>query len=104
MYSHLLIPPLGIPYTLGDTMAAIQASLRLDAASPDGLHTLWAFEGRITYKKSSKKIDWSRDWWHYALQAPLMLGGNFDEVTGDVEVIDLADPQFTCSVKLLRVY
>ena len=41
MYSHLLVPPLGVPYTLGDTMAAIAASLRVDAASPDGLHTLF---------------------------------------------------------------
>jgi perosamine synthetase len=41
MYSHLLIPPLGVPYTLGDTMAAIAASLRPDTASPRGLHALF---------------------------------------------------------------
>jgi hypothetical protein len=34
----------------------------------------------------------------------LLAGGGFDEVTGDIYVIDLRDPKFQVSATLLRLY
>ncbi len=72
---------------------------------PDGMKSLWAFEGKVVYKKKLKDVKWDESWWYQAAMIPLGLAtGSFDEVTGDVYVVDLTDPQFVCKVKLLRVY
>lgn len=71
----------------------------------DGLRSLWAFEGRVKYKKKLKDVDWSESWaYHAAALSAGLLTGSFDETTGDIYVVDLTDPQFVCNVKLLRVY
>lgn len=80
----------------------------------DGMRSEWAFEGRIVYthKKKPNEIT-AKDALGMAAMGALsgLTGGwvpagsgNFDETTGEVEIIDLTQPRFTCKVKLLRVY
>lgn len=72
---------------------------------PDGIRSTWAFEGRVTYKKKLSDFELQKDWWYLLAMAPASLAtGNFDEVTGEVDLVDLRNPQFLCKVKLLRVY
>jgi hypothetical protein len=72
---------------------------------PDGIRSTWAFEGRVTYKKKLSDMRLDKDGWYLAGMLPLsLLAGNFDEVTGVVEVVDLRNPEFVCKVRLLRVY
>jgi hypothetical protein len=71
----------------------------------DGIRSVWAFEGRVVYRKKVRDIHLDKDWWYFAASAPLsLITGNFDETTGDVYVVDLHDPKYTCAVRLLRVY
>ncbi len=71
----------------------------------DGIRSAWAFEGRVVYRKKARDIHLEKDWWYFAASAPLsLITGNFDETTGDVYVVDLHDPKYTCAVRLLRVY
>lgn len=71
----------------------------------DGIRSAWAFEGRVVYRKKVRDIHLEKDWWYFAASAPLsLISGNFDETTGDVYVVDLHDPKYTCAVRLLRVY
>jgi hypothetical protein len=71
----------------------------------DGIRSVWAFEGRVVYRKKAREIHLEKDWWYFAASAPLsLITGNFDETTGDVYVVDLHDPKYTCAVRLLRVY
>ncbi|MBI3182587.1 MAG: TonB C-terminal domain-containing protein [Myxococcales bacterium] len=72
---------------------------------PEGLRSLWAFEGKVIYRKKLKDVKWDESWWYHAAMLPAgLVTGNFDEMTGDVYVVDLTDPQFVCNVRLLRVY
>ncbi len=92
--------------------SAPQAILQLPSPKPggagihsDGLRSEWAFEGRVLYKKKLKDMHLKDDWWYLAVSSPLALvTGNFDETNGDVYVVDLRDPKYTCTVRLLRVY
>jgi len=69
----------------------------------DGIRTQWAFEGRVVLRRKLKDVDAK-----YAANVPLallgLMGGTFEETTGEIQVADFANPQFTCAVKLLRVY
>jgi TonB-like protein len=76
-----------------------------------GIKSVWRFEGRVKFKRPLKE-------WNavtgalttgvvsalYGLACP-GLGPplTFDAATGELELIDLAHPKFTCQVKLLRV-
>lgn len=72
---------------------------------PDGIRSTWAFEGRITYKKSAKKLNLADDGWYLLGAGALgLLSGTFDEVNGTMDVVDLRNPEFTCKVRLLKVY
>ncbi len=92
--------------------SAPKAILQLPSPKPggagihsDGLRSEWAFEGRIHYKKKLRDMHLKDDWWYLAASSPLaLLTGNFDETTGDVYVVDLHDPKYSCTVRLLRVY
>lgn len=75
------------------------------------IKSVWRFEGRVKFKRPLKE-------WNavtgvlttgvvstlYGLACP-GLGPpiTFDPVTGELELIDLAHPKFTCQVKLIRV-
>lgn len=78
---------------------------------PTGLRSLWRFEGRVKFKRPIKE-------WNpftgsltgtlvgalYGLACPgLGPPVTFDAATGQMELIDLAHPKFTCQVKLIRV-
>ncbi len=81
---------------------------------PDGIRTVWAFEGRVIFKHKVKRDQLTaRDWAGLAgMQALSALTnnwvpgalGNFDETTGELEIIDLTKPRFVCNVRLLRIY
>jgi hypothetical protein len=72
---------------------------------PEGIRSTWSFEGRVVYQKKLRDIDLKKDWWYYAVTAPLALvTGSFDETTGDIYTTDFRNPKFACKVKLLRVY
>lgn len=72
---------------------------------PDGMHSVWAFKGRVTYKRDLGDAKLLEDGWYVGLMAvPALLTGNFDEVTGKVEYVDLRHPKYECRVQLLEVY
>ena len=78
---------------------------------PTGMKSVWRFEGRVKFKRPLKE-------WNpltggltgtlvgalYGLACP-GLGPpiTYDAATGQLELIDLAHPKFTCTVKLVRV-
>jgi len=78
---------------------------------PTGMKSVWRFEGRVKFKRPLKE-------WNpltggltgtlvgalYGLACP-GLGPpiTYDAATGQMELIDLAHPRFTCTVKLVRV-
>lgn len=80
----------------------------------DGMRTEWAFEGRIVYTHKKKPNELTaKDALGMAAMGALSgltggwvpaSSGSFDETTGEMEVVDLTQPRFTCKVKLLRVY
>lgn len=72
---------------------------------PDGLRSVWAFKGKVTYKRSVGEVKLKEDWWYLLGALPTnLLTGNFDEVFGTVEYIDLRYPKYECHVSLLQVY
>ena len=72
---------------------------------PEGIRSAWSFEGRVIYQKKLRDVDLKKDWWYYAVTAPLALvTGSFEETTGDIYTTDFRNPKFVCRVKLLRVY
>jgi hypothetical protein len=72
---------------------------------PQGLRSTWAFVAKAVYRKKLRDINLAKDWWYYAIAAPLGLaGGSFDETSGQVWVSDLRDPKFECDARLLAVY
>jgi hypothetical protein len=73
---------------------------------PEGIHSLWAFQGKISYMKSAKNVNMKKDWAGVAAAAiPSLLSGMpFDETTGDVYVLDPSSPEFVVKVHLLAVY
>ena len=72
---------------------------------PDGLHSLWSFQGKIVYKRKMRDMNLLRDGWYMALLAATGLAtSSFDETTGDMEVPDFRHPEFQLKVKLLKVY
>jgi uncharacterized protein YnzC (UPF0291/DUF896 family) len=71
---------------------------------PEGIHTLWAVEGRVVYLRKLSELE-GQDAWYVASAAGLgVLAGRFEETTGEVYVIDLRNPKFVCSPRLLRVW
>lgn len=72
---------------------------------PDGMRSVWAFAGKVVYKRSMQELKLKDDWWYLAAAlATSALTGNFEETTGKVEYIDLRHPSFECRVSLLQVY
>ncbi|HYV48059.1 MAG TPA: TonB C-terminal domain-containing protein, partial [Myxococcaceae bacterium] len=78
---------------------------------PGGITSLWRFEGRVKFKRPLKEWDpftgsltGTLVGALYGLACP-GLGPpiTFDAATGQMELIDLAHPKFTCQVKLIRV-
>jgi hypothetical protein len=67
----------------------------------DGIRSLWAFLGRIKY---STRLMAETDEETAKNMLFLVLGGSFEETTGEVFVNRLDKPQFLCNVKLLSVY
>lgn len=71
----------------------------------EGMRSVWAFKGRVTYKRKLEDAKLLEDGWYVGLMAiPGLLTGNFDEVTGTVEYVDLRYPRYECKVQLLEVY
>lgn len=98
-----------------DTWVMAQAPKALDGLvdPPDGgigihahgMRSVWAFKGRISYKRSVKDTKLLEDGWYLALMAvPGLLTGNFDEVSGNMDYVDLRHPHYECAVQLLEVY
>ncbi len=98
-----------------DTWVMAQAPKALDGLTdppdagvgihPHGMRSIWAFKGRISYKRSVKDAKLLEDGWYVALMAvPGLLTGNFDEVTGQMDYVDLRHPHYECRVQLLEVY
>lgn len=91
---------------------AIPASLAKLAAPPDGargvradgIHTLWAVEGRVVYLRKLNELKGQDAWYVAAASAAGILAGRFEETTGEIEVIDFRNPRFVCRSLLLRVY
>ena len=70
----------------------------------DGIHTLWAFRGEVTYLRPAKDFT-AKDLAYLASAGALSaLAGNFDLATGEVNVIDFRHPRYVCKVRLLSVY
>ena len=68
---------------------------------PAGIHSLWAFEGRIKYS-TSLRAETDRETATNALY--LVLGGSFEETSGELFVNRLDKPRYVCSPRLLAVY
>ncbi|MBZ4421479.1 TonB C-terminal domain-containing protein [Myxococcus sp. RHST-1-4] len=71
---------------------------------PEGIHTLWAVEGRVVYLRKLKELKGQDTAYMAAAVAAGVLAGRFEETTGEVEVIDFRNPRFVCQSRLLRVY
>ncbi len=72
---------------------------------PDGMRSVWAFSGKVVYRRSVRDVNIKDDWWYFALAAPLSaITGHFDEVTGEADYVDLRHPSFECKTRLLQVY
>jgi hypothetical protein len=71
---------------------------------PEGIHTLWEVEGKVSYRRRLSELKKEDALYAAAMAAGGILGGNFDEVKGDVWVIDLRNPKFVTKPRLLRVY
>jgi hypothetical protein len=77
------------------------------ARDSEEIRSLWAFQGLITYKKKLRDFDPKNVSDAAYLAGTGLLGlltGNFDETTGDIDVVDLRNPTFKVKVRLLRVY
>lgn len=71
----------------------------------DGLRSVWAFEGKVSYMRKVDDIKMKDDWWYLPAAAALaMVGGHFDLGNSNPEMIDLRHPHFVVNAKLLRVY
>jgi hypothetical protein len=81
----------------------------------DGLRSVWAFEGRIVYKRKLKKGEsiGVGDVAGVAAQQALSAltqgwipgtTGTFDAATGEMSTVDLTHPGFEVRTRLLRVY
>jgi hypothetical protein len=71
---------------------------------PEGIHTLWAVEGRVVYFRKLEELKGEDAWYVAAMSAAGVFAGRFEETTGEMEVIDLRHPRFVCQPRLLRVY
>jgi hypothetical protein len=90
------------PKALDDLVSPPDAGVGIHAS---GMRSVWAFKGRVTYRRNLKDTKLAEDAWYLGLMAiPGLLTGNFDEVTGKVEYIDLRHPRYECKVQLLEVY
>jgi hypothetical protein len=87
-----------VPQAIGSLAPAPSSGAGLHA---DGLRSLWAFEGRIQYRTPIKG-ETNGDTATNALY--LVLGGSFEETTGEVWVNRIDKPQFVCRVRMLAVY
>ncbi len=78
------------------------------ARSPHGVRTTWEFRGRYSFRKKLSQMDVKNAGDAAYLAAvglgSLLMGGAFDEVTGDVYIIDVRDPKFVVRSTLLRLY
>lgn len=77
----------------------------LDGGMGSQLRSVWAFRGRVAYNRAMRDVNLKEDWWYLAVAgATSMMTGKFDEVTGDVQYVDLRHPHYECTVRLLRAY
>ncbi len=78
------------------------------ARNPHGVRTTWEFRGTYDFRKKLRDMDVENPADAAYLAAvglgSLIAGGSFDEVTGDIYVIDVRDPKFKVRAKLLRLY
>ena len=91
----------------GSINAAGPLPEHLRAQKPNGLRSVWAFSGRLIYKRKLSEFDLSKPEdvaYLAALGFTSLLTGGFDETTGEIEVVDFRNPKFVTSVTLLRVY
>jgi hypothetical protein len=103
-----LLQSSGVP--MFDTWVMARAHLAIDTlGARDGglkpLKSVWGFTGKVTYKRSVRELNLQKDWWYLAIAgATSLMTGSFDEVTGQVDYIDLRHPHYECRVKLLAEY
>jgi hypothetical protein len=71
---------------------------------PEGIHTVWAVEGRIMYRRKLSELKGQDAWYLAAMAAGGVLTGSFEETTGDIYVVDLRNPWFSIQPRLVRVY
>jgi hypothetical protein len=85
----------------------------MDLLHARGSHSVWEFEGKMKYAKKLRLGELHlRDVAGLAGHAVLSTlttgyGGptaQFDEQSGAIEAVDLANPKFSCHVRLLRLY
>ncbi len=82
---------------------AVTAEFSLDAgARHRGMRSVWKFTGVVTYHRALKKLGPQDAWYLAAMTALGVMSGRFDEVTGEVDIIDLRNPHYECKVSLLE--
>jgi hypothetical protein len=75
------------------------------ALHPEGLRSVWSFEGRITFEHRWKDFRLLDDGWYALLATPAtLMSGRFDLVTGEGGFIDLRMKKMLCKVTLVRAY
>ncbi len=78
------------------------------ARNPHGVRTTWEFRGRYNFRKKLRQMDVNDagDAAYIAAMGlgSLFAGGAFDEVTGDIYIVDVRDPKFEVRATLLRLY
>ncbi len=71
----------------------------------EDVHTTWAFEGRVEYRRHVKDMNLKDDGWYLVAALPAALfTGNFEETTGDVQVVDVRQVRYACTVRLLQLH
>jgi hypothetical protein len=96
-------------YVLGSARG-VTSTFSLDAGSrARPMRSVWRFGGVVTFRRKVSKLADVPAWSLLGNAALSMLsgglvpaGGRFDETTGEVDVIDLTHPQYTCTVSLLE--
>jgi hypothetical protein len=70
-----------------------------------GLHSLWAFEGHVSYMRKVSDANLKDDWWYAPVGTVVgAMAGHFDIGSSAPEYFDPRHPHFVVDAKLLRVY
>jgi hypothetical protein len=90
-------------WVLGRAASVLAGVPARDAGSSENVRSLWAFHGRVTYKRALEDATVKDDSLYLVAGAlAQVLTGTFDEVRGTAEYVDLRHPRYECTVKLLR--